>query len=104
MRAGFPRAASLQLGRAFRGTRTWAMVFGRGSVPLGLMASYLLDIAPGGTIILTFVLVFIIPVSDERSSAWCSDGRDPLGVHRRATTRCDWLLQCPGVICLYIAL
>ncbi|MSQ14999.1 MAG: metal ABC transporter permease [Dehalococcoidia bacterium] len=55
-----PVAASLQLGRGFRGTRTWAMVFGGGSALLGLMASYLLDIAPGGTIILTSILVFIV--------------------------------------------
>ncbi|MBI2912023.1 MAG: metal ABC transporter permease [Chloroflexi bacterium] len=55
-----PVAASLLLGRSFRATLAWAMVFGGGSALIGLMASYLLDLAPGGAIILTAILLFLI--------------------------------------------
>ena len=54
-----PVAASLQLARSFRATVLTAMAFGVTSVLLGLVASYALDLAPGGAIVLAAILVFL---------------------------------------------
>lgn len=55
-----PVAASLQVARSFRATLSWAMAFGVSSVLAGLLASYLIDLAPGGAIVLTSVLIFVL--------------------------------------------
>jgi zinc transport system permease protein len=55
-----PVAASLQVARSFRATLAWAMGFGLFSVLVGLLTSYLLDLAPGGSIVLTAVLSFLL--------------------------------------------
>lgn len=55
-----PVLAALQLGRGFRVTTAFAVVCSIVSVVVGLMASYSLDIAAGGAIVLTSVGLFII--------------------------------------------
>lgn len=55
-----PVAASLQLARSFRATQVLALGFGVASVLIGLIASYFLDLAPGGAIVLTAVLIFLL--------------------------------------------
>ncbi len=54
-----PVAASLQLARSFRQTLVYAVVFGVASVLAGLFGSYMLDLAPGGAIVLAAVLSFL---------------------------------------------
>ncbi len=54
-----PVAASLQLARSFRQTLLYAVVFGVASVLVGLFGSYMLDLAPGGAIVLAAVLSFL---------------------------------------------
>ncbi len=58
-----PVSASLQLARSFRATLTYAILFGVLSVLLGLLAAYVFDLAPGGAIILTAVLTFLLATS-----------------------------------------
>lgn len=54
-----PVAASLQVARSFRQTMLYAVVFGVASVLAGLFGSYMLDLAPGGAIVLAAVLSFL---------------------------------------------
>ncbi|MDD2432828.1 MAG: metal ABC transporter permease, partial [Clostridia bacterium] len=54
-----PVATSLLLSRGFKGTLLWAMFFGILSVLIGLTTSFYLDLAPGGTIVLSSVIIFL---------------------------------------------
>ncbi|MBI2861457.1 MAG: metal ABC transporter permease [Chloroflexi bacterium] len=58
-----PVAAGLQLARSFRGVLLLAMVFGVISSLAGLAAAYALDLAPGGTIVLVAVLLYLIALA-----------------------------------------
>lgn len=55
-----PVAAALLLSRGFTKTLLWSVAFGISSVLIGLTASFYLDLAPGGTIILTSVLILLL--------------------------------------------
>jgi len=61
-----PVAAALQIARSFRATVVAAVVFGEISTVGGLLASYYLDIAPGGTIVVLAVLLFIGSIAGRR--------------------------------------
>ena len=64
-----PAAASLQLARSFRSTLLLAVAFGETSCLAGLMASYYLDLAPGGTIVVSAVLLFLAALIARRGLA-----------------------------------
>jgi zinc transport system permease protein len=55
-----PVASAQQLARSFRGTLAWAVGVGVASVVAGLLASWYLDLAPSGAIVLAAALVFAI--------------------------------------------
>jgi zinc transport system permease protein len=55
-----PAATSLLLHKGFLATLLWAVFFGILAVAAGLVASYYLDLAPGGTIVMSSVLNFLI--------------------------------------------
>ena len=55
-----PVAAALLLAQGFKKTLLWAVTFGIFSVLIGLTSSFYLDLAPGGTIILTSVLILLL--------------------------------------------
>lgn len=55
-----PVATSLLLSQGFKKTLLWAVFFGILSVLIGLTASFYLDLAPGGTIVLSSVLIFLL--------------------------------------------
>nr|PZN37151.1 MAG: metal ABC transporter permease [Bacillota bacterium] len=54
-----PVAASLQVARSFRGALALGVLFGEVSVLAGLVSAYYLDLAPGGTVVLTAVLLLL---------------------------------------------
>lgn len=54
-----PVATSLLLGKGFRKTLFWANFFGILAVLTGLTFSFYLDLAPGGTIVVSSVLIFL---------------------------------------------
>lgn len=64
-----PVAASLQLGRGFAGTMGWAVFFAEVSVIAGLYVSFYLNFAPGGSIVLTAVSLFLLVFSSKRVCA-----------------------------------
>ncbi|HAP32778.1 MAG TPA: metal ABC transporter permease [Firmicutes bacterium] len=55
-----PVAAALQVGRSFRSTALLAYVFAVLSVLCGLFVSYHANLAPGGSIVLTAVALFVL--------------------------------------------
>jgi zinc transport system permease protein len=55
-----PVASAQLLARSFRGTLGWAVGVGVGSVIGGLLASWYLDMAPSGAIVLSAALVFAV--------------------------------------------
>lgn len=55
-----PVAAALQVARSFRGTVVFSMLFGVLAVNSGLIISFYRDLAPGGTIILSSVLILLL--------------------------------------------
>ena len=55
-----PVATSLLLSRGFKETLLWAVFFGILSVLIGLTTSFYLDLAPGGTIVLSSVIIFLL--------------------------------------------
>jgi len=58
-----PVAAAMQNGRSFSRTILYAVAFGLASVVAGLFASFYLNTAAGGTIVLISLLLFVISVA-----------------------------------------
>lgn len=57
-----PVATAHLLRKGFKATMGWAVVFSVLSVFVGLMSSFYLDIAPGGTIVMTAIILYITTV------------------------------------------
>jgi zinc transport system permease protein len=63
-----PVASAQLLARSFRGTLGWAVAVGVGSVVVGLLASWYLDVAPSGAIVLVAALFFAIVAVVKRAA------------------------------------
>lgn len=61
-----PVAGALLLSRGFTQTLFWSVAFGISSVLIGLTASFYLDWAPGGTIILTSVAILLFILLEKK--------------------------------------
>lgn len=57
-----PVATAHLLRVGFKATMAWAVVFSMLAVFVGLMSSFYLDIAPGGTIVMTAILLYITTI------------------------------------------
>ncbi|WP_102274545.1 metal ABC transporter permease [Cytobacillus massiliigabonensis] len=57
-----PVAASIRIAKGFKQTILYSVLFGETSVLGGLMLSYYLDLAPGGTIVMIAVLILILTI------------------------------------------
>ena len=55
-----PVASAIQLAKSFKGAMIYSIIFGELAVIIGLISAYHLDIAPGGTIVVTSVLVLLV--------------------------------------------
>ncbi|MER2088474.1 MAG: metal ABC transporter permease [Sporosarcina sp.] len=55
-----PVAAAIQLAKSFKGAMIYSIVFGELAVIIGLITAYHLDIAPGGTIVITSILILLV--------------------------------------------
>ncbi|WLR43962.1 metal ABC transporter permease [Bacillus carboniphilus] len=55
-----PVAASIRIAKGFKQVVVLSIIFGEASVILGLIVSYYLDLAPGGTIVIFSVLILLI--------------------------------------------
>lgn len=54
-----PVAAAIQLAKSYKGALVYSVVFGEIAVIIGLISAYYLDIAPGGTIVVTSVMILL---------------------------------------------
>ncbi|MBO9129620.1 metal ABC transporter permease [Bacillus sp. 165] len=54
-----PVAASIRIARGFKQTLLYSVIFGEAAVIGGMMTSYHLDLAPGGTIVMIAVIILI---------------------------------------------
>lgn len=54
-----PVAAAMQLAKSFKGAMIYSIVFGETAVIVGLVTAYYLDIAPGGTIVITSIVILL---------------------------------------------
>ncbi|MEW8956299.1 metal ABC transporter permease [Clostridium sp.] len=57
-----PVATALQLKKGFKTTLIWSMIFGFLDVFLGLISSYYIDSAPGGTIAVMSVIMLLLTI------------------------------------------
>ncbi|GKV64624.1 MULTISPECIES: metal ABC transporter permease [unclassified Sporosarcina] len=55
-----PVAAAIQLAKSYKGALIYSIIFGEIAVIIGLISAYYLDIAPGGTIVVTSVFILLI--------------------------------------------
>jgi zinc transport system permease protein len=54
-----PVAAAIQIAKSFKGAMIYSIIFGESAVIIGLVAAYYMDIAPGGTIVITSILILL---------------------------------------------
>lgn len=54
-----PVAAAMQLAKSFKGAMIYSIVLGELAVIIGLISAFYLDIAPGGTIVLTSIVILL---------------------------------------------
>jgi len=62
-----PVASAMRLAKSFRGAVVLSVVFGEISVIAGLLASYYLDLAPGGTIVVISGILLLFSLLNERA-------------------------------------
>lgn len=72
-----PAACALQTARSFAGTILQSIAYGLLTVIIGLPVSYYANLAPGGTIVLTGTILFLVSIPLGR----CSAKRLPSPVH-----------------------
>ena len=58
-----PVAAAMQIAKSFKGAMIYSIIFGEIAVIIGLFSAYHLNIAPGGTIVVTSILLLLIVLS-----------------------------------------
>jgi zinc transport system permease protein len=57
-----PVAASIRIAKGFKQAIGYSILFGELSVIVGLLLSYQLDLAPGGTIVMLAVFILLIVI------------------------------------------
>ncbi|ARF15832.1 metal ABC transporter permease [Sporosarcina ureae] len=55
-----PVAAAIQVAKSYKGALVYSIIFGEIAVVIGLISAYYLDIAPGGTIVVTSVFILLL--------------------------------------------
>jgi len=57
-----PVAASMRIAKGFKQTILYSILFGEAAVIIGLASAYYLNLAPGGTIVVTSILILLIVI------------------------------------------
>ncbi|WP_249664223.1 metal ABC transporter permease, partial [Lysinibacillus sp. D4B1_S16] len=57
-----PVAAAMRLAKGFKQTILDAIVFGETAVLIDLISAFYLDLAPGGTIVVTSILILLLVI------------------------------------------
>ena len=58
-----PVAAAMQLAKSFKAAMIYSIIFGEIAVIIGLFSAFHLDIAPGGTIVVTSIVILLLVLS-----------------------------------------
>jgi len=58
-----PVAASIRIAKGFKQTIVYSIVFGELSVVAGILLSYQLNLAPGGTIVILQIMILILTLA-----------------------------------------
>lgn len=61
-----PVAAAIQLAKSFKGAMIYSILFGETAVIIGLVSAFYLDIAPGGTIVVTSIAILLVVLAWKR--------------------------------------
>jgi zinc transport system permease protein len=61
-----PVAASIRIARGFKQTIGFSVLFGEISVVVGLISAFYLDLAPGGTIVVTAIFILLITIAAKK--------------------------------------
>ncbi len=61
-----PVAAAIQIAKSFKGAMIYSIIFGESAVVIGLIAAYYMDIAPGGTIVITSIMMLMFVLGWKR--------------------------------------
>ncbi|GIN60445.1 metal ABC transporter permease [Robertmurraya siralis] len=64
-----PVAASIRIAKGFKETIFYSVLFGETSVLGGLLISYYLDLAPGGTIVMIAVVILVVTIGLKKISS-----------------------------------
>ena len=62
-----PVAAAMRLAKGFKGALIYSIIFGELAVIVGLVTAYYLDLAPGGTIVVTSIIILLIVIFAKKS-------------------------------------
>ena len=57
-----PVAAAMRLARGFKEAIIYSIVFGELAVVIGLVSAFYLNLAPGGTIVVTSILILLVVI------------------------------------------
>ncbi|MFY3793076.1 metal ABC transporter permease [Ureibacillus sp. MALMAid1270] len=57
-----PVAAAMRIAKGFKSTIIYSIIFGESSVIIGLVSAFYLNLAPGGTIVVTSIIILFIVI------------------------------------------
>ncbi|GEK32054.1 metal ABC transporter permease [Kurthia zopfii] len=63
-----PVAASIRIAKSFKQTIVYSIVFGELAVIIGLVSAFYLNLAPGGTIVITSIIILLIVLIGKKIS------------------------------------
>jgi len=63
-----PVAASIRIAKSFKQTIVYSIVFGELAVIIGLVSAFYLNLAPGGTIVITSIIILLIVLIGKKLS------------------------------------
>ncbi|RIW31033.1 metal ABC transporter permease [Bacillus salacetis] len=75
-----PVAASIRVARGFKQTIGFSLLFGELAVITGLISAYYLDLAPGGTIVLSAIVILLLTILYKKISSNTAVRKDGVNV------------------------
>lgn len=69
-----PVAAAMRIARGFKQTIVYSIIFGELSVLIGLVSAFYLDLAPGGTIVVTSIIILLAVIVGKKLALQFSKG------------------------------
>ncbi len=69
-----PVAAAMRIARGFKQTIILSILFGETSVLIGLISAFYLDLAPGGTIVVTSIFILLVVIIAKKAALQFSKG------------------------------